>query len=80
MTFKGGHHATIESIDRAMQHITLIDELEIVISDAIGELDFAKAEQVQMEQIKSVREVSRLQMIAKNLESKGIKTEVVNHV
>lgn len=71
---------TIESIDRAMQHITLIDELEKVIDQAVKKLDFAQAERVQIEQLKSVREVSKLQIIAERVRETGVEMEVVKRV
>lgn len=72
--------STIESIDRAMQHITLIDELEKVIDQAVKKLDFAQAERVQIEQLKSVREVSKLQIIAERVRETGVEMEVVKRV
>lgn len=71
---------TIESIDRAMKHIALIDELEDVIRSAVSGGNYNLAEMAQVEQLKSVREVSRLQKVVENLKTKGIETEVVNHV
>ena len=71
---------TIESIDRAMKHIALIDELEDVIRSAVSGGNYNLAEMTQVEQLKSVREVSRLQKVVENLKTKGIETEVVNHV
>lgn len=73
-------NSTIESIDRAMQHITLIDELEEVIEQAVEKLDFAQAERVQIEQLKSVREVSKLQRIAERVRETGVELEVVKRV
>lgn len=72
--------STIESIDRAMQHIALIDELEDVIRSAVSEGNYNLAEMAQVEQLKSVREVSKLQIIAERVRETGVEMEVVKRV
>lgn len=71
---------TIESIDRAMKHIALIDELEDVIRSAVSGGNYNLAEMAQVEQLKSVREVSKLQIIAERVRETGVEMEVVKRV
>lgn len=72
--------STIESIDRAMKHIALIDELEDVIRSAVSGGNYNLAEMAQVEQLKSVREVSKLQIIAERVRETGVEMEVVKRV